>query len=131
MGGAPVGGMIYRARMVNGTGIASRMHDRRIDPIQQYVGACLHRGTLNLSLDKPFDWAAPHEAITVPDAKNWQDLDGPWFESVARVYPVLVGYQRAWVMRLDRSSAPANTIEVVAPVRLRDVVETHCIVRHA
>lgn len=117
--------------MQNGTGIASRMHDRRIGPVERLVGVPLHRGTLNLTLDRPFDWAAEHVTLTLPDAKDWQDLDGEWFESPARVSPVLVGYHAAWAMRLDRSSAPANLIEVVAPVRLRDVVETLCIVRHA
>jgi CTP-dependent riboflavin kinase len=116
--------------MKSGKGIASRMHTRRIGPVEAITGP-LRPGTLNLVLDRRFDWGAAHHAVQVPDARDWSNLDGAWYESTARIYPVSVNGLRAWVMHLDRSRASKRLVEIVAAVRLRDVLEDPVTVAHA
>jgi CTP-dependent riboflavin kinase len=109
----------WRGRMVPGAGKATIMHERRGPALEEHVGVRIHPGTLNLTLDGPFDWAGATE-IPIPDAVSWADLDGEWFMSSARVQAVSVGGVDAWAVRMERSRAPRNLIEVVAPTRLRD-----------
>jgi CTP-dependent riboflavin kinase len=106
-------------QMRHGTGKATIMHERRGPALEEYAGTDLHPGTLNIVLDRPFDWSGA-ETIAVPDAVSWADLDGEWFVSSASVQPISVGDMDAWAVRMERSRAPRNLIEVVAPVRLRD-----------
>jgi CTP-dependent riboflavin kinase len=115
--------------MKPGKGIASRMHARRIGPVEAITGP-LYPGTLNLVLDRRFDWGMAHHAVRIPDARDWSNLDGAWYESAARIYPVTVNGLGAWVMRLDRSRASKRLVEIVASVRLRDVVLSPVLVKH-
>lgn len=122
--------MTYTARMIPGKGIASRMHARRIGPVEELVGTALHPGTLNLKLDRAFDWGADHTELTIPDAKVWTNLAGEWFRSQVSVYPITVNGIEAWAMRLKRSRAGRHVVEVLAPVMLRDVLSAPVTVEH-
>lgn len=123
--------MSYSGVTMHGRGIASRMHDRRIGPVEDAVGCELYPGTLNVSLSRAFDWGATHRQITVPDAADWNELDGEWRTGTLRLYPVAINGLAAWVMRLDRSRAPLSLVEIVAPVRLRDMVDGPVTLDHA
>jgi CTP-dependent riboflavin kinase len=113
--------VIYQARAVDGVGRATRMHARRGPALSRLLGADLFPGTLNLRLDRPFLWKGA-KPVPVPDALDWGDLDGDWIESQAMIQPVTLSGVSAWAMRLHRSRAPADLVEVLSEVRLRDVV---------
>ncbi|MEK9810323.1 MAG: DUF120 domain-containing protein [Candidatus Nanopelagicales bacterium] len=117
---------VYRGRVVSGKGIASDVHYRRMEAVEDAVGYPIHPGTLNVAIEPAFNWNAPHHVVRIPEAENWGNLRGAWGEGVARVYPVVVDdHLPAWVLRLD--SATSAHIELIAPLRLRehvgDVVE--------
>lgn len=109
----------YVARPLNGTGKATIMHARRGPTVEEHVGVQIVPGTLNASLDRPFDWSGAAE-IPIPDAVSWSDLGGEWFTSTARIQPVTIAGIPAWAMRLERSRAPMTLVELVSDARLRD-----------
>lgn len=113
---------IWTAEPLGGTGKASQMHDRRAPAFERFTGPGLVTGTLNARLDRAFDWTGA-ETILVPDAASWSDLDGPWIQSTARVQALTIGGVHAWAVRMERSKAPGELVELVSTARLRDAVE--------
>lgn len=113
--------MIYTAEARHGTGKATIMHERRGQALGAAVGHPLVPGTLNVVLDRPLDWSGATEHV-IPDAVSWSNLDGPWNSTPVRLKPVVIGGEAAWAFRPLRSNAPANLVELLSCVRLRDVV---------
>ena len=113
--------MTYTATPRDGAGKAAVMHERRGAAIADAVGVDVVPGTLNVMLNRPFDWAGA-KVVPMPDAVSWSALDGPWLTSTARIKRVEVGGVEAWALRMERSRAPDRLLELVAPVRLRDAI---------
>lgn len=111
----------YTAHPRRGLGRATKMHSRRGPTLSSICGTQIQPGTLNLSLDRPFDWSGAVPAI-IPDACSWSHLDGLWQISSARVAAVRLDDTPAWAVRLDRSGAPDTLVELVAAVILRDEI---------
>ena len=116
-----MGRVDWRAVPIVGTGRATVMHDRRGAAIEAVTGPIV-TGTLNVRLDAPFDWSAPHVSVDVPDAVDWSRLDGPWTTGKANLYPVRIGGEDAWALRLARSAGPLDLLEIVSRIRLRNAI---------
>jgi CTP-dependent riboflavin kinase len=114
--------MTYRGQMVDGTGRASRMHPHRGPAVEAFVGRRLYPGTLNVDLDRPFDWSGA-DRLEVPTWAERDNLEGPWEPVGASVRFVRLNGVEAWALRLDTSNAPAHRVELWAPFRLRSLVD--------
>lgn len=117
-------------RVRSGAGGASKafVHadERRIGELERILGFRPYPGTLNLVLDRPFDWNAPHLSGEVLELVNRKaGLDSAWAPRLVRLYPVILdGDIEAWALRWDSDWYGADFIELVAPTRLRDLVGT-------
>jgi CTP-dependent riboflavin kinase len=115
-------------RVRSGAGGASKafVHadERRIGELEHILGFRPYPGTLNVSLDRAFDWRAPHlsgEVLELVDRRA--GLDSEWAPRLVRLYPVrLDGNCRAWALRWDADRYRETFLELVAPTRLRDCV---------
>jgi CTP-dependent riboflavin kinase len=112
---------MYSATPLAGTGKATIMHTRRGPALEDLLGVALIPGTLNLRLDRPFDWSGASE-VAIPDAVSWSALDGPWVTGQAHIQAVTVAGIPAWALRLHRSNAPTDLVEVLSSTHLRSRV---------
>jgi len=83
----------------------------------QKLGFVPFPGTLNIKLDEPFVPVA-RRAIRI---EGFQD-EGRTFGG-CRCYKIRVKGIEAAIVRPDRSSYPANLVEVIAPVSLREALD--------
>jgi riboflavin kinase len=82
----------------------------------QKLGFAPFPGTLNIKLDEPFVPVARREI----KIEGFQD-EGRTFGD-CRCYKIRVKGIEAAIVRPERSSYPANLVEVIAPVRLREAL---------
>lgn len=96
--------------------------ERRRDEIGNLLHARPYPGSLNVELDRPFDWFGPHVEGMIADVQQrGKGLQVPWVPRKARFYPVTVnGVNPAWAFRFDGEKYPLNFIELVSPLCLRD-----------
>lgn len=118
----------WTGQVVSGAGGASRafLHKdgQRIREICGALGVLMFPGSLNVRLDSPFDWTAPHKTVHLTD---WIDrrrgFSGPQALRKCGFWSVEVEGVEAWAMRFAGESYPETFVELVAPVRLRDHID--------
>jgi SAM-dependent methyltransferase len=114
----------YAGVAVDGAGGASKAFRhadfRRSAEIGRALGFMPYPGSLNIRLDRDFDWARNYYRTQILDVKDRAaGLDSEWAERWCRFYPVEVNGIQAHAMRFEGESYHADFIEVVAPMRLR------------
>jgi CTP-dependent riboflavin kinase len=127
--------IVLQGRIAKGAGLAAPLHTRlRGMVLENAVGVELHPGTLNVQLTSRFPWEET-DCLTVqlPDPRSYSLWSAgkltPINDVRARLYPVVVEENyRAWVLRLDRSRASMRLVELISPVRLRDVLPSSTVV---
>lgn len=111
---------------VAGAGGASKAFhyadDRRIGELTQILGFRPFPGSLNLKLDRQFDWDRGYVRAQLLDVRvRSQGLDSEWAPRWARFYPVILdGSVSAWAFRFEGETYAGHFMELIAPVRLRD-----------
>ncbi len=84
----------------------------------QKLGFEPYPGTLNLKLAEPLPFArAFRDSIRI---EGFRDENRTFGE--CRCYPVKINSVRGAIIRPERSSYPANLVEVIAPVNLRETL---------
>lgn len=97
--------------------------ERRIAEVESILGWRPVAGSLNVSLDAPFEWNTRFYRAQVLDVKDRsKGIDSEWRPRWARFYPVRVDGHHACVFRFEGERYPDNFVELIAPQRLRDVI---------
>ncbi|VVB73077.1 Riboflavin kinase [uncultured archaeon] len=115
--GEPVA--VLRGRVAGGLGegqyYISREGYRK--QFEQHFGFVPYAGTLNIKLDEPFV-PAPKRAVRIEGFRD----EGRTFGE-CRGFRIRINGIEAAVIRPDRSSYPQTLVEVIAPVKLREVLQ--------
>jgi hypothetical protein len=119
---------IYNASPVDGAGGATKAflfaEERRSKEIEGILGFKPFPGSLNMVLDKSFDWDHKYFRSQVLDVKDRkQGINSEWTPRWARFYPVEMEGQDAWAFRFEGERHPDNFVELIAPIRLRDFIK--------
>lgn len=116
---------IYRGVVQRGAGGAANafrfQNDRRIKELKEILGKEMYPGSLNVTLERSFDWDRRYfrsQTLDVRDRKA--GLTSDWSPRWCRFYPVTVGDKAAWVMRFENEKYPAEFVELISDTRLRD-----------
>lgn len=117
----------YHGMAFSGAGGASKAFEHndglRMREICQALGFTPFPGSLNVHLTEPFDWNRMYYRCLISDvAERGKGLDVEWRERWARIYPLSVGYP-AFAFRFEGETYPANFVELIAPDRLRDIID--------
>lgn len=122
-----------RAALISGAGGATiafaRNNDLRRHEIRATLGYLPYPGSLNLHLMRPFPWgdsAFVCGLILDPEVRG--DPGSPWLPRWCRFYPVEVIGRRgekisAHLMRFEGERYAATFAELIAPWRLRDLIQ--------
>ncbi len=110
-----------------GAGGATRAFEyaggRRIAEIETVLGWRPVPGSLNVSLDAPFDWDGGFYRVQILDvADRSAGLASVWASRWARFYPLTVDGVSAAAFRFEGERYPQTFVEIIAPTRLRDHV---------
>lgn len=82
-------------------------------------------GSLNIMLDTRFDWSKPDVLVDTLDVVNRRlGMDSEWAPRPMRFYRVTVDGHEAVAYRHVGEKYARNFLEVIAPYRLRDVLES-------
>jgi len=115
---------MYRGIAQDGCGDASRAmtHERcrRMVEIQKALGYMPFPGSLNMTLDKPFDYSQPHIEADLLNPKTNRDWTGDWKPATFRFWPIKVNGVACHAVLPKGKTRPELFLEVYAPVRLRD-----------
>lgn len=96
---------------------------RRIGEIDAVLGVRPVAGSLNITLDGPFDWDEGYYRAQVLDVvERGKGLDVEWKPRWARFYPLKIEGVDAWAFRFEGEGYDSHFMELIAPVRLRDVM---------
>ena len=120
---------------VRGAGGASKafkhQESRRVGEIYSQFGFKPRLGSLNVSLDEPFDWDYgyyPGYILDLVDRRT--GLDGPWADRQVRLYPLRISRlgdpslsRKGYGMRFLGEKYPKNFLEVIGPVHYRMIME--------
>jgi CTP-dependent riboflavin kinase len=115
-------GACIRGRVVRGTGLAAGFTELPWvrEQIRRRLGFAPHPGTLNVRLGSP----DALEAWQHLKAQSGIPLEPEPGSCAARCYPVLVdGRIEAAIVLPLVTGYPANVVELLAPVRLRDALD--------
>lgn len=117
----------YSGSAVSGAGGASKAFvyndNARIKELGKAIGYLPFPGSLNVVLDRDFDWDAQYYRSTIKDVVDRQQgIDSQWADRPVRLYPVMVNGQFAHALRFEGESYPDNFIELISAIRLRDVI---------
>lgn len=124
-------GAPYIAVPRDGAGGASKAFayadGRRAKEIETILGFKPTPGSLNLTVDRPFDWNSRYYRAQILDVVNRKaGLASEWAPRWCRFYPVRLLDHRAYALRFENehySSGkpyPETFVELIAPYRLRE-----------
>jgi SAM-dependent methyltransferase len=113
--------------MENGAGGATKAFEyaggRRMDEIAQVLGNRPVPGSLNVRLDKAFDWNTDYFRAQILDVEDRASgIAGKWSPRWARFYPVAIDGEDAYAFRFEGETYDPRFVELIAPWRLRDMV---------
>jgi SAM-dependent methyltransferase len=118
---------IYCGTPRNGAGGATKAfqysENRRINEIKEILGKEMIPGSLNITLEKNFDWDAHYFRAQLFDLKDRSTgLNGAWYRRWVRFYPVTFYDSRAWIMRFEGEQYPLNFIELISDQLLAPLI---------
>lgn len=97
--------------------------DRRIAEMESILGARPVPGSLNVQLAEPFEWDRGYLRAQVLDVQDRAaGLNSAWAPRWARFYPLTIDEVPAWAFRFEGERYDRKFLELIAPVRLRDVL---------
>lgn len=93
----------------------------RIKAIKNVLDIECFPGSLNVSLETPFDWTTGYYRAEIPDLiDRRKTINGEWKNRWARFYPVKANGIPCYVFRFEGESYPTNFIELISDQYLRD-----------
>lgn len=99
---------------------------RRMDEIERALGVRCLPGSLNVRMDRPFDWDRDYYRAELLDVVNRGDgLGGQWAPRPCRFYPL----GDAFAMRFEGESYAPEFLELIAPRRLRKGTDLVAVIR--
>lgn len=109
----------YLGRRMHGAGGASKAWqyagDRRTREFFNATGDWVHQGSINLRVNKPFDYDFAYFRFPMMDVVDRRaGLDGGWDYRWARAYPVKANGRDAFVFRFEGESYPEDFVEIVS-----------------
>lgn len=108
---------------------------RRMLELQQLIGIMPFPGTLNLALDRDFDFEAPHIHAEILDrakrGNKFKPFDDPWEPRPCRLWPMTLDGKPCWAIRFDDNTYKFNFAEIIAAHRLRDGIGPTVRLAHA
>ncbi len=129
--------MIYIGKIKDGAGGASRAFEknngRRIKEIEKGLEIIPFPGSLNVTLDKNFNWGK-HKSVKFPVLDvNRKNKKLPWQPHMCNFYHVIISAKKnpdykynAWIIRWDRDIKTKrykdNYVGIVAEVNLRNAL---------
>lgn len=118
----------YRGKTRDGAGGATKAFlykgMRRIRELQYATGVEFFPGSLNIQLEKPFNWDMNYYRFQIYDVKNRKNgLDSEWEKRWARIYPVMYYDAPCYAFRFEGEKYGGNFVELIADRRLRDIAE--------
>jgi CTP-dependent riboflavin kinase len=103
---------------------------RRIDEISVALGRRMCAGSLNVTLEKPFNFDRRYYRVQILDVKDRKKgVESEWAPRWCRFYPVLVSSPRAqanayaYAMRFEGERYPETLVELISPQHLRSVLD--------
>ena len=119
---------IYCGTPRNGAGGATKAfqysENRRINEIKEILGKEMIPGSLNITLEKNFDWDAHYFRAQLFDLKDRSTgLNGEWYRRWVRFYPVTFYDSQAWIMRFEGEQYPLNFIELISDQLLAPLIQ--------
>lgn len=118
----------YDAILVDGAGGASKAFtfndNDRIKQIKNAIGIECYPGSLNVKLNRNFDWNKGYFRAQIKDVTNRKTSLGKaeWRPRWARFYPVKINDLDAFVFRFEGEGYPTDFVELLSAVRLRDFI---------
>ncbi|NMC10864.1 MAG: CTP-dependent riboflavin kinase [Methanothrix sp.] len=109
---------VFRGKVIKGLGEGQYYISRKgyCSQFLQQLGFEPFPGTLNIMLDGPF-FASKLQEIRIEGFRDEGRIFGG-----CRCYKIKVNGIEAAIVRPEKSSYPANVVEIVSPVRLRDAL---------
>ena len=96
---------------------------RRMLELQSLLGFLPFPGTLNLKLDRDFDFAAPHIQADILDrTRKGRNFDHPWAPRPCKLWPMKIDGRPCWAIRFDDKKYKFNFAEIISDVRLREFI---------
>lgn len=128
----PIPERVISAHVIAGAGGATAAFNyddgRRIKEIEHVLGFKPYPGSLNLVIaetEPNFDWESDYLRAEILDVKDRsQGLDSEWEKRWARFYPLKINGVSAHALRFESEKYPLNFVELIAPGRLRDRINT-------
>lgn len=113
----------FNGRVINGAGGASKAfvydNERRIDELEFILGMRPIPGSMNVLLDRDFNWASGYYRTGMLDVTDRsKGLNSQWNYKPVRLYPVKVGTKKAFAMRFEGEGYPLNFVELISDERL-------------
>lgn len=98
---------------------------RRAHEIKRLLGFLPVPGSLNVRLDNAFDFGRDYYRSEILDVKvRSAGFESTWGPRPCRFYPLKINGFHAFAMRFEGEEYyPDNFVEIIAPVRLRDMIE--------
>lgn len=123
-----ISGYRHIGTMESGAGGATTAFEhagqRRCKEIHDILGFIPFPGSLNVRLDTAFDYGRDYYRGDILDVKERRlGFESPWEKRSCRFYPVTVNGHSAFAMRFEGEEYPSNFIELIAPIKLRDMIE--------
>lgn len=117
-----------KGKVRSGVGGATKAFEyaggRRVDELERTLGICMLPGSLNVSLDYPFDWESRYFRAMILDVKDRKaGLDSEWVPRWARFYPVSAMSKDAFVFRFEGERYDEDFVELIAATRLVDLAQ--------
>jgi len=115
---------MYKGKAQKGAGGASRAmtHERcrRMTELQKVLGYMPFPGSLNMTLDKPFDFSRPHLSAPILEKPKPGVWDTEWKPKTFNFWPITINGVDCHAVMVEGWKRPACFLEVYAPARLRD-----------
>jgi hypothetical protein len=121
----PLRAELIKARVVAGAGGATKAflhaNGRRIKEIFDATGIEPFPGSLNLHLDRPFDWSHSYLRVEMMDVRDRaQGFNGEWHKRWAKIVPCQYDNQDCFAFRFEKEKYDLAFIEVLADIKLRN-----------
>lgn len=116
---------MYKGKAMTGGGGASKAmaahRCRRMLEVRETLGWTPFPGSLNLSLDKPFDHSKPKISALIHEKPAGQGYDDEWAQKLFHFWPIKINGIDAAAVLIEGRTHASNFLEVYAPIRLRDL----------
>jgi SAM-dependent methyltransferase len=116
----------YNATMLVGSGGANKAFSyadgRRIFEIENILDFRPVPGSLNVKVNRAFDWDGVYYRAQVLDPVSRANLNGEWRPRWARFYPLMANDKKVFAFRFEGENYKTDYVELIADDRLRELL---------